>query len=102
MFGVAIIRWMRADGKAVWVKGQPTWRRFSVFAVAEPMAGEWDPDVANIAFCLHATKKGKVRTSYPYSDFVMTGFNHWGAVWGQTHGCKNNARTRSAIGFPYT
>ena len=63
------------------------------------MAGEWD-ELPNVSFCLHV-KGSRPRTTYPWSPFVLTGFDHWGAVWGaKGWGCDNNASARRATGGP--
>lgn len=98
VFGIFDIRSIRGSGPMVRISGRSTWRLFEVRAVADPMAGDWVPDASSVSFCLHV-KGPRPRTIYPYSPYVLTGFDHVGAAFGaKGWGCRDTPQTRYANG----
>jgi hypothetical protein len=100
MFAVIEVRSIRPVGQPVRVGRTQKWLRFKVNVLAQPIAGRWDRDFPIARFCLHPLSS-RIRTTYPYSRFRLTGFEHELAVWGgPSQGCRDTPKARDASGGP--
>ncbi len=74
LFVPSTITTLRGNGPSKRVSSNATWTRFEVRMRVHPQSGYWIPASGGpaVAFCLHAN--GTVKTNYPWTDWVATGF----------------------------
>ena len=75
LFSPLTITTLRGNGPSKGSGRAATWTRFEVSMEIDPLQGTWNLGQA-ATFCLHAN--GKVRTTYPWTRWVASGFRPLG------------------------
>ena len=93
---------LRGNGVSKGAGRSATWTRFEVSMDVDPLQGYFNPVFGSpaVTFCLHA--HGKVKTTYPWTDWVGSGFRALGVAPPLTAIlCKPTLANRQTIAQPF-